>query len=328
MKILLIRFSSIGDIVLTFPVVKAIRKRFPEAKIHFASKKSFETLLLGAEGIDHFHFLSDSFSSFKNDIKSEKFDYIIDLHNNLRTRRLTFGSSAKIIRFDKLNVRKWLFTKWKLKVMPNVHIVDRYLQTLKVLGIDSIQQTENTFTVPSSYCVNVEEYFPTIKDSFVAIAIGAQFKTKRVPKEKWIEIIREMDNNIILIGGEMDREMGEWLIDHCPNTTIVNSCGKWNILESASIVSQAKSLLTNDTGMMHIAACFNTQIISIWGNTTPEYGMSPYRPQGIKTDKIFQIDGLSCRPCSKIGYQECPKKHFHCMTMQDAKAIASSIQKD
>ncbi len=328
MKILLIRFSSIGDIVLTFPVVKAIRKTFPEAKIHFASKKSFETLLLGAEGIDHFHFLSDSFSSFKNDIKSEKFDYIIDLHNNLRTRRLTFGSSAKIARFDKLNVRKWLFTKWKLKVMPNVHVVERYLQTFKVLGIDSVEQTGNTFSVPISHRVNVEERFPMIHGPYVAIAIGAQFKTKRVPKEKWVEILQEIDNNIVLIGGEMDREMGEWIISHFPNKTIVNSCGKLNILESASVVSQAKSLLTNDTGMMHIAACFETQIISIWGNTTPELGMSPYRPKGIKTDKIFQVEGLSCRPCSKIGFQECPKKHFHCMTMHDAKFIAASVRKD
>lgn len=328
MKILLIRFSSIGDIVLTFPVVKAIRETFPKAEIHFASKKSFETLLLGAVGINHFHFLSDSFTSFKNEIKSEKFDYIIDLHNNLRTRRLTFGSSAKIARFDKLNVRKWLFTKWKLMVMPNVHIVDRYLQTLKVLGIDLVEQTENTFLVPISHQVNMEERFPTIHGPFVAIAIGAQFKTKRVPKEKWVEILRELDNNIVLIGGEMDREMGEWLIDHGSNKTIVNSCGKLNILESASVVSQAKSLLTNDTGMMHIAACFDTQIISIWGNTTPEFGMSPYRPQGTKTDKIFQVEGLSCRPCSKIGYQECPKKHFECMTKQDAKAIASSVSKD
>jgi ADP-heptose:LPS heptosyltransferase len=328
LKILLIRFSSIGDIVLTFPVVNAIRKSFPEAKIHFASKKSFETLLLGAEGIDQFHLLSDSFSSFKDEVKKEKFDYIIDLHNNLRTRRLTFGSSAKIARFDKLNIRKWLFTKWKLKVMPNMHIVDRYLDTLKVLGIHSVDQTRNTFTVPLLERVIIPERFPKIQGPFVTIAIGAQFKTKRVPKEKWAEIIQEIDGNIVLIGGEMDREIGDWLIENSPSKVMVNTCGKLTILESASVVSQAKSLLTNDTGMMHIAACFDTQIISIWGNTTPEFGMSPYRPEGTKTDKIFQVEGLACRPCSKIGFQECPKKHFHCMTKHDAKAIASSVLVD
>lgn len=328
MKILLIRFSSIGDIVLTFPVVHAIRKSFPEAKIHFASKKSFETLLLGADGIDQFHFLSDSFSSFKNEVKKEKFDYIIDLHNNLRTRRLTFGNSAKIARFDKLNIRKWLFTKCKLKVMPKVHIVDRYLETLKVLGIQSIDQTRNVFTVPLSDSVNIEERFPNIKSPFVAIAIGAQFKTKQVPKEKWIEILQEINGHIVVIGGEMDREIGDWLVEKCPTKVMVNTCGKLTILESASVVSQAKSLLTNDTGMMHIAACFDTQIISIWGNTTPEFGMSPYRPEGNKMDQLFQVEGLSCRPCSKIGFQECPKKHFHCMTKHDAKAIASSVLMD
>ena len=328
MKILLIRFSSIGDIVLTFPVVHAIRQAFPEATIHFASKKSFETVLLGAEGIHKFHFLSDSFSSLKSEIKSEEFDYIIDLHNNLRTRRLTLGIPAKIARFDKLNLRKWLFTQFKFNVLPNVHVVDRYLETLKVLGINSINQTRNQFRVPSSSNINIRERYPMLNDSFVAVAIGAQFKTKRVLKEKWLEIFRETDSQFLIVGGEMDREIGDWLVDNCPSKIIVNTCGELTILESASVVSQAKSLLTNDTGMMHIAACFDTQIISIWGNTTPDFGMSPYRPQGTKTDKIFQVDGLSCRPCSKIGHQECPKKHFRCMVDQDAKAIADSIEKN
>lgn len=328
MKILLIRFSSIGDIVLTFPVVNAIRKSFPEAQIHFASKKSFETLLRGAEEIDQFHLLSDSFSEFKSEVKRERFDYIIDLHNNLRSRRLTLGLSAKTVRFDKLNLRKWLLTNWKWKVMPHVHVVDRYLETIRVLGIDSVDQTQNKFNIPATDRVNIQENYPNISGSFITVAIGAQFKTKRVPKEKWLEIFCETDEHILIIGGEIDRETGDWLVDNCPSKTIVNTCGKLTILESASVVSQAKSLLTNDTGMMHIAACFDTQIISIWGNTTPEFGMSPYRPKGIKTDKLFQVEGLSCRPCSKIGFQECPRKHFHCMTFQDAKAIALSVDKN
>ncbi|MEN9973168.1 MAG: hypothetical protein RIS20_1515 [Bacteroidota bacterium] len=328
MKILLIRFSSIGDIVLTFPVVNAIREAFPDAKIHFASKKSFESLLLGAEGIHKFHFLSNSFSSFKREIKSEGFDFIIDLHNNLRTRRLTLGIPAKISRFDKLNLRKWLFTRFKINTLPNVHVVDRYLKTLNVLGINAVGQTNNKFVIPTSSNVNIQERFPMLTGSFVAVAIGAQFKTKRVPKEKWLEIFRKTDCQFLIIGGEMDREIGDWLVDNCPSNVLVNTCGKLSILESASVVSQAKSLLTNDTGMMHIAACFDIQVISIWGNTTPDFGMSPYRPQGIKTDKIFQVEGLSCRPCSKIGHQDCPKKHFHCMTMQDAEAIALSIEKN
>lgn len=328
MKILLIRFSSIGDIVLTFPVVNAIRNAFPEAQIHFASKKSFETVLLGAEGIHKFHFLSDSFSSFKSEIKSEGFDFIIDLHNNLRTRRLTRGISAKIARFDKLNLRKWLFTQFKFNALPNVHVVDRYLETLKVLGINSVDRTRNQFHIPTSSNINIQERFPMLNGSYVAVAIGAQFKTKRVPKEKWLEIFCKTDCQFLIVGGEMDREIGDWLVHNCPTNVIVNTCGTLSILESASVVSQAKSLLTNDTGMMHIAACFDTQIISIWGNTTPDFGMSPYRPEGIKSDKIFEVDGLSCRPCSKIGHQECPKKHFRCMNDQDAKAIADSIEKN
>lgn len=325
MKILIVRFSSIGDIVLTFPVLEAIKQKQPNAEIHYATKKSFAELLEATPFIDRVHLLSDSFSDFKQNIVKEKFDAVIDLHNNLRSKRLTFGMKGKVVRFEKLNWRKWILTSFQWNLLPNIHIVDRYLATLKALNLDFPVQLRNQFLIPEGSHVDLSKHYPALGQNFVAIAIGAQFKTKQVPKEKWVEILQNIDKPVVIVGGKMDTEMAEFIVNALPQKTILNACGTWRILESASIVSQAKSVLSNDTGMMHIAACFNVQIISIWGNTVPEFGMSPYRPNGAKDDRIFQVDGLACRPCSKIGFESCPKKHFHCMQQQNANEIAASV---
>lgn len=328
MKILVIRFSSIGDIVLTFPVLAAIKHEFPQAEIHYATKKTFEELLRASAHIDRVHLLSDSFPAFKRELKSESFDVVIDLHNNLRSKRLTTGLSGKKVRFSKLNFKKWLFTTLKWNTLPHVHIVERYLATLKVLSIDSPIKENKCFIIPEESQVNMADSYPSLGKSFVAIAIGAQFQTKRVPKEKWVEILRKTHDSIVVLGGKMDREMATWIMQQLPEKNIENACGEWSILQSSSIVSQAKSVLTNDTGMMHIAACFDVQIISIWGNTVPAFGMYPFRPNGASDDYQFEVKGISCRPCSKIGFESCPKKHFACMNQQNAAEIAASIKEN
>ncbi len=327
MKILIIRFSSIGDIVLTFPVITALRRAYPHSEIHFATKRSFEALLAGSNEINKAHFLDDSFRVFKKQISDESFDYVIDLHHNLRTRRLTLGLSGKTARFHKLNFKKWLLTRFGWSTLPNVHIVERYLQTLDQLGLKYHHPVENTFHIPGASKVSISESFPALGDSYIALAIGAQFSTKKLPKEKWLELIQQIPFPMIILGGKMDQSNADWLMDHAPTKQLINATGKLSIIQSASVISQAQSIITHDTGLMHIAACFKTQIITIWGNTTPDFGMSPYRPNGMGKDHQFQVNDLKCRPCSKIGFQSCPKGHFACMMNQDITAISEAITK-
>jgi ADP-heptose:LPS heptosyltransferase len=91
------------------------------------------------------------------------------------------------------------------------------------------------------------------------------------------------------------------------------------------VVEKAAVVLTHDTGLMHIAAAFKRPIVSVWGNTVPQFGMTPYYGDVKVPNKLFEVSGLSCRPCSKIGFETCPKKHFRCMTQQDEAAIARAI---
>lgn len=326
MKVLVLRFSSIGDIVLTTPVVRCLKLQ-KNAEVHFCSKKGFKAILSENPNIDKVHLLDEDFKSLINKLKAEKFDYIIDLHNNLRTRRIKMALGAKAYTFDKLNFQKFLLTNFKINKMPNVHIVERYMKTVEKLGVTNDDEGLDYF-IPHKDEVEIDWLPESHRRNFIAFAIGGQHATKRLPLEKLIEVCEKINRPIVLLGGKEDEETGNKIVDFFdvgddPNTKlendlitqfnkkaiIYNGCGKFNLNQSASIVNQSAGVFTHDTGVMHIASALKKEIFSIWGNTVPEFGMYPYQTKFT----IFENKNLSCRPCSKIGYDECPKGHFKCM---------------
>lgn len=312
MKILILRFSSIGDIVLTTPVIRCIKKQVANAEVHFATKASFKSILENNPYIDKIHLLEASTGALIKQLQAEKFDVVIDLHSNIRTRRIKWALDAKNYTFDKLNIRKWFYVNWKWKTMPNVHIVERYLHAAKHLGVKNDDQGLDYF-ISEKDAVDLNKLKHPFSSGYVAIAIGAQHATKRLPEAKIIELIGKISHPIILMGGKEDTLTAAKLVSYFPETkNILNACGAYNLNQSASIIKQSKYIYTHDTGLMHIAAAFQKSIVSIWGNTTPELGMYPYKTEHIN----WQNAGLYCRPCSKIGYKSCPKKHFRCMNEQ------------
>ncbi|MFY7912024.1 MAG: glycosyltransferase family 9 protein [Emticicia sp.] len=299
-KFLILRFSSIGDIVLTTPVVRCIKLQYPEAEVHFATKKQFKVLVENNPYIDKYHLLEKSLNPFVKALQSEDYDYVIDLHNNLRTSIIKFRLSKKSFSFDKLNFKKWLLVNLKIHQMPNIHIVDRYLKTVESLGIKNDMRGLDYF-IPEKDKVQINE-------SYIAFAIGGQHATKKLPTSRIIEICQKLNSKIMLLGGKEDSSAAEE-IEKAVGEKIINACGKYNLNQSASLVQQAEYLITHDTGLMHIASALKKKIVSIWGNTVPEFGMYPY----LTEFKIIENKELSCRPCSKIGYSKCPKGHFKCM---------------
>ena len=322
MKILLIRFSSIGDVVLTTSVVRCLKLQ-TNAEIHFITKEGFKTVLKDNPYIDKLITIKSSIKEVEDDLKQEKYDWVIDLHKNIRTLSLKQKLKVPSRSFPKLNKEKWLLVKFKINKMPKVHIVDRYFETVKHLGVVN-DNLPGDFFIATESDVEIQTTFG-ITEKFVAIAIGAQFATKRLPFEKLKEIISNINSPIILVGGPTDTELATSIVEAFPLKQILNACGSFSLQQSASIVSQSSVLLTNDTGLMHIAACFKTPIVSVWGNTVPELGMYPYLPNHSELYSIHQVENLSCRPCSKIGYKKCPKGHFNCMNLQDSSAIVNDI---
>ena len=303
LKILVVRFSSIGDIVLTTPVVRMLKKQL-NAQVHYLTKSSYVSLLKNNPYIDSVYQIENSISEVIADLKKEKYDYIIDLHSNLRTQILKFRLGVHAKSFNKLNIEKFMLTYFKLDNMPKIHVVDRYLETVKHLGIKN-DNLGLDFFLSASDKIDVS-IFP--KD-YIVFVIGGQHATKILPNVKIVSIIKKVNKPVLLLGGPEDFERGEQIIANTKNT--INTCGNYSILQSASLVQQAKMVITHDTGMMHIAAAFNKKIYSVWGNTVPEFGMYPYMQS--EQSKMIEVKDLNCRPCSKIGYDKCPKGHFKCM---------------
>ena len=313
LKILVVRFSSIGDIVLTTPVVRMLKKQL-NAQVHYITKSSYVSLLKNNPYIDSVYQIENSITEIISDLKKEKYDYVIDLHSNLRTQVLKFRLGVPAKSFNKLNMEKFMLTYFKLNNMPKIHIVDRYLETVKHLGIKNDNQGLDFFlSAIDKIDISV---FP--KD-YIVFVIGGQHATKILPNEKIISIIKKVNKPVLLVGGSEDFKRGEQIIGNTNNT--INTCGKYSILQSASLVKQAKMVITHDTGMMHIAAAFQQKIYSVWGNTVPEFGMYPYL-ESVQSKRI-EVKNLNCRPCSKIGYDKCPKGHFKCMQEIDENLFLS-----
>jgi ADP-heptose:LPS heptosyltransferase len=324
MKILVIRFSSIGDIVLTTPVLRAMKEQLPEVEIHYLTKKKFASLLENNPRIDRLITIEKSINEVLPELKNEQYDLVVDLHKNVRTLALKTKLKRPSKSFDKLNFQKWLLVNTKKNHMPNVNIVERYMETVSSLGVKADGQPCE-FYISAENEVNAKDNLNLSSAKFLGVAIGAQFATKCLPIEKTVEILREINTPIVLLGGPEDEAKGNEIVALLPDKEIVNTCGKFNLQQSASIVRQASALLTHDTGLMHIATCFKVPIVSVWGNTVPEFGMYPYYPKNPELFSIHEVKNLSCRPCSKIGFQACPKKHFKCMMEQDLSLIVDRL---
>jgi ADP-heptose:LPS heptosyltransferase len=316
MKILIIRFSSIGDIVLTTPVVRVLKTQLDNAEIHYATKKQFAPIFQENPYIDKMHYLEDSLPRLINALRKEKFNVVIDLHNNLRTRIIKQLLGVRAFSFDKLNFQKWLMVNLKINKLPPVHVVDRYLDTASSLGVKNDSLGLDYF-IPEKDEIPLEWLPASHRDGYVVYAIGGQHATKKLPLKRMIELCSKIKRPIILLGGKEDADQGEAVklfFDRDPtpenrHTIIYNACGKCNLNQSASIVKNATHVFSHDTGLMHIAAAFKREVISLWGNTIPDFGMYPYRTKFT----ILENNHVSCRPCSKIGYAKCPKGHFNCM---------------
>jgi heptosyltransferase-2 len=322
LKFLIIRFSSIGDIVLTTPVVRCLKQQV-DCVIHYVTKKEYAGIVKTNPHIDKVIEYDGDWDMLMRELKSNRYDYIIDLHHNARTLRLKRMLNIPSFSFNKLNINKWLLTALKINTMPNVHIVDRYMETLSKFNVTNDGNGLDYF-IPELDEVKQSDLPSSHLFGYIGLVIGAAHNTKKLPVEKLKELCSKIHYPIILLGGKEDKETGD-IIAAVDKGNVYNACGKFNLNESADIVRKAKLIITHDTGLMHIAAAFKKPIISIWGNTIPSFGMAAYYGNIQMPNATFEVGNLKCRPCSKIGHNSCPKRHFNCMNQQNIDAIVNSV---
>lgn len=330
MKILVLRFSSIGDIVLTSPVLRCLKQQAKEVELHVATKSNFADLLRFSPHVDKVHELDGDLADLIRRLKAEGFDEVIDLHHNLRTARIKRALKARAHSFNKLNIEKWLLVNLKMDRMPRqadgkapLHIVDRYMSTVSHLGVKNDGLGLELF-IPKDRAVALSTLPMAHQAGYTAVAIGAAHATKRLPEHLLLDLLQLIEGPVVLIGGSEDQLTARSLANVIGGR-IYDATGKYDILGSASLIAQARSVVAHDSGAMHIAAAFTKPLMSVWGNTVPAFGMGPYMPQHPERAGVAEVMGLKCRPCSKIGHDRCPLGHFHCMEQQDLGAIARAM---
>jgi ADP-heptose:LPS heptosyltransferase len=317
MKILVIRFSSMGDIIYTTPVVRCL-KQLPNVEVHFLTKPAFRYIYDNNPYLDKLLLLKDSLSDTINDIKAEQYDQIIDLHSNLRTAIIKLRTGIKSSTYNKQRISKWLSLKFKLKLIAPVHLVERYLKTVEFLGVKN-DGLPIDYYIKKNHRLN--ELLPASHQKFIAFVIGATHFTKRMPNDQVISICQKLRLPVVLLGGNDVRDNGE-IIARAVGPYAYNACGVTTLDESVYLVSKAETVIGFDTGLTHIAEAFNKPIVSIWGSTVPELlGVQPYKVKKTLTAGME----LPCRPCSKFGRSACPLGHFKCMKDIDENSIVNFV---
>ncbi len=329
-KMLIVRFSSIGDIVLTTPVMRCAKEQWHgDLEIHYITKKQNAFLLEHNPYVDRIHTIERSTNEIIEELRSIGFDYIIDLHHNARSfflkRKL---KPALSFSFNKLNREKWLLVNFGINQLPDLHIVDRYLETLKAFKIKNDLRGLDYF-LPNENKLNPATFPERFASGFIAFVIGGQHRGKKLPAEKIARICSDLDFPVALLGGPDDAEAAEKIMAQ-QKGTVWNAVGKFNFNQSASLIQQSIAVISHDTGLMHVAAAFKKPVISVWGGTIPEFGMSPYLPG--EGSHIAEARHLKKRPCSKLG-DRCKYKPCRCMEevseseiVEHATRIVFSVQ--
>lgn len=322
-KILILRLSSIGDIVLTTPVIRSLRNCHPDSQIHFLTKAAYAPLLAHHPGLDQVHLFDGDMEATLAELKAENFDFILDLHRNIRSRIIKSRLRIPASTYPKDRRKILLHTRFKIGKLPDRHTVDRYAAALVPLNC-SLDDQGLDFFLPDTYLEDAQkliaQQLPAARP--VAVVLGGKFATKKWPANYFIQLLNDLKRPAILLGGP-DEAADAAKIAPALNITHYNAVGKADLLQSAALMAGSSLVITHDTGLMHIAVALKLPTVSIWGSTVPELGFAPYRsPNAL----VVQHPGLSCRPCSKLGHAKCPKGHFKCMNELTPQMVLKAIR--
>ncbi len=305
--------SSIGDVLLASPLIRILQKNIPDCSIDFVIKERFKELVAYHPGISKIHVYDRgrSLRAIRQQIRAERYDTIIDIHKNFRSIYLRTGVGADhIATFKKYAIRRWLLVHWKLNFYKTiVPVYQRYLNSMHLTydgaGLD--------LYIPDDVKEKVASNWSMLRgEPIVGIAPGASFMTKRWLTEGFIEVIRhltdQLNATVILFGNEDDRTLTSEIAGSVRGR-VHDAAGRLSLLECAALIERCSLVITNDSGLMHMATAMKKKVVAIFGSTTEELGFFPLPGSSM----IVQHAGLRCRPCSHIGRHRCPEKHFKCM---------------
>jgi heptosyltransferase-2 len=330
-RILLIRLSSLGDVLLSTPLISLLSQKYPSAKIDFVIFQEYSELIRYHPGIHQVFEINkeeglQGLNQIKNKLNSQSYEVILDLHNNFRSRWLTLRLSSlfsrvRIYRIKKQKFARFLLVKYKINLYRKLYgkiipVWEKYVRTAAHLGLSSENHNgKPDLYLPDATRVSAEKILKrlNVPSSYITVAPGARHYTKRWPAENYASVInrvfRETGRTTLLLGGTSDKETVQNMLKKVEKPAAISLAGEISLLETAAIIKNSQLLLTNDSGLMHVGSAMDIPLVAIFGSTVEEFG---FFPAGSDID-IVQNEALYCRPCSHIGRSACPEGHFKCM---------------
>ena len=302
-----------GDIIMTTPIVRCLSEQ-KKAEIHFVTKSIYADLL-NLPQIYKLHCFHSDIKEVLEELKSIKFNYIIDLHNNLRSRKLCLLLHGRVLRTKKMAIRKWIYLMLGIDLLKKEHVIKRHFDGILKIGITDDGQG---MMVPRSQST------VAINHSHIAVVMGGSYVTKRIPLQLIIELIQFLPHfTFHILGGQDVSEHA----DHFANKeNVINHIASTDINQSIQILERCQLVITGDTGLMHMAAALQKQLIVIWGSTSETFGFAPFYGFQSQLEHInIELLDLACRPCSKYGKVACPKGHMHCLNKISSNQLISAI---
>lgn len=324
MKILVIRLSSIGDVILTTPVLEELRLKFPRAQLDFVVMDKFKEAIRGNSNINNLIvFEKEKYKGLKgiyNFTKTlDKYDLVIDLHSKMRSKWIARFLGSRTLRYKKRAWWKTLLVKLRIiKYSVDASIIRNYFAPLESLGIE-YKGEKLEFNFEEKDLEKIKNY-----NNYVVFAPGASKETKKWTSENFAKLAvfvkKEWNKDIILIGGNNEKEELD-RINNLSGNICINLAGKLNLKESGALLSRGDFLITNDSGPFHIGRGVGILSFVIFGPTDPN--MFEYNDRA-----ILLYANEPCSPCSLHGDKKCPKGHFNCMIKLDSERVFEIIKKN
>lgn len=326
-KTLIIRLSSIGDIVLASPLIRLLRKKNSQAQTDFLVKSEYRELV---RYNPHLRYVIEfdthggfaGLRALRKKIRQERYDAIVDIHGNFRSTFLRSKASPTVLKVNKRRLARFFLANFKWNIYRSVAAVPiRYLEAVRSLGIGDDGGGLEVF-VPEETSVRVWDQLSKAgidgQGHVVGLCPGAKHATKRWLRQYFeqlaVALVKEDNAELLLFGGKDDQEICASIERRVVQDTgrrgdILNYAGALSLLETASAMDACDVIVANDSGLLHLAAARKRRVVAIFGPTVKEFGFYPYGTES----KVIERQGLYCRPCTHIGGQTCPEGHFRCM---------------
>ena len=317
-RVLVIRFNSIGDLILCSPVIRQLNKSGYE--VDFLVKENYKYIVKDNPCISKLITYQGNFWECLKILRSRRYDHIIDLHNNLRSRLFTAALLKPVSRFQKKPLEDFLLTRFSNFRTQRKHVVFRFLETLKPLISEIPESPKLEYHGLGDLPVGFE-----LPDDYVAVSIASAFATKDIPEDHLLKVFNSLPHQFVLLGSMKDLPLADRLIAQASNANVFSAVSILNLHQTASVIEKASVLLTGDSGLMHMASALGTATVSVFGSTHPILGYTAFHKPEIQ-DSIIQNNVLNCRPCTKQGRNGCPKGHFKCMRDISVEELLAKVE--